>query len=98
MSQEAAVAAPSAAEDPAGLCAKSTMAHSARRWIIIHGRPGHTWHVYRVNYHHDLGPVVAVLAKVGIDRSVLPSSQNRWVKNPEIQKLIDYAVAEVSHL
>jgi hypothetical protein len=60
--------------------------------------PGHTWHVYRVNYHHDLGPVVAVLAKVGIDRSVLPSSQNRWVKNPEIQKLIDYAITEVSHL
>ena len=59
---------------------------------------GHIWHVYRVNCHHDLGLVETVLATIGMERSVLPSSQNRWVKNPEIQKLIDYAVAEVSHL
>ena len=56
---------------------------------------GHTWHVYSVRYHHVLGPIDTVLAACGLDRSILPSSQCRWVKNPNIQKLIDYAISQV---
>ena len=53
---------------------------------------GRRWYVYKVKHHHLLGEVDEVLKAVGVDRSVLPHSQNRWVKNPEIQKLIDYAI------
>jgi len=56
---------------------------------------GRKWYVYKVKHHHDLGELDAVLTAAGVDRSVLPSSQNRWVKNPEIQKLIDYAILQI---
>ena len=56
---------------------------------------GRHWYTYKVQHHLVLGNTDAVLAAAGIDRSVLPKSQNRWVKNPLIQKLIDYALAQV---
>jgi hypothetical protein len=54
---------------------------------------GRKWHCYRVPHHHDLGPVDAVLAS-GVDKSVLPSSQNRFVvDSPAARALITYAAA-----
>jgi hypothetical protein len=38
-----------------------------------------------------LGRLDEVLSAAGLTRDVLPRSQNRFVKNPDILKLIDYA-------
>jgi len=57
---------------------------------------GRHWYIYKVKHHHMLGDVDTVLAAAGLDRTVLPNSQNRWVKNPAIQRLIDYALTQVA--
>jgi hypothetical protein len=57
------------------------------------------WNTYRVPYHHDLGELNTVLAAVGVDRSVIPRTQNRWVSNmAAFQAVIDYAEAAVSEI
>jgi len=56
---------------------------------------GHHWNTYKVKYHHVLGPLEEVLAAAGLDKSILPKGQNRWVKDPEVLKLIDYALTKV---
>jgi hypothetical protein len=58
---------------------------------------GKTWYTYKVNHHHDLGPIDEVLASAGVTRAVLPNSQNRYIKDcPEIRLLINYAKAQVA--
>ena len=55
------------------------------------------WKTYRVPYHHDLGELNTVLAAAGVDRSVIPRSQNRWVSNmAAFQAIIDYAEVSVT--
>jgi hypothetical protein len=57
------------------------------------------WNTYRVPYHHDLGELNTVLTAVGVDRSVIPRTQNRWVSNmAAFQAVIDYAEAFVSEI
>jgi len=56
---------------------------------------GRHWNTYRVKYHHLLRPLEEVLAAAGVDKSVLPKGQNKWTKNPDVLKLIDYALAQV---
>ena len=59
-------------------------------------KPVKDWKTYRVQYHHDLGDLNKVLAAVGVDLSVIPRSQNRWVTNmAAFQPVIDYAIESV---
>lgn len=52
---------------------------------------GRHWYTYKVDHHCVLGRLDEVLSAAGLTRDVLPRSQNRFVKNPDILKLIDYA-------
>jgi len=59
-------------------------------------KPVKSWKTYRVEHHHDLGELNAVLAAVGVDRSVIPHTQNRWVNNmAAFQPVIDHAIESV---
>jgi hypothetical protein len=52
---------------------------------------GRKWYTYAVDHHAVLGRVDDVLAAAGLTRAILPHSQNRFVKNPDILKLVSYA-------
>jgi hypothetical protein len=56
-------------------------------WAIS-GRP---WYTYKVSHHFVLGNLDVVLTDAGVSPMVLPRTQNRFVKDYEILKLVAYA-------
>lgn len=57
---------------------------------------GRRWYTYAVDHHFVLGRLDDVLTAAGLTHDILPHSQNRFVKNPDILKLVAYARSRVA--